>query len=260
MTVEYMQRRLIIEVKNVSKSYGTLIALKDVNFKIYEGELVSIIGPNGCGKSTLIQLLSKLLKPTSGEIVFFNKNTNKSMSAGVVFQDYRKSLFGWRTIRENVEVPLEIEGISPVERRKRVDKYLNLLKLKKFENCYPSELSGGLQQKVAIARALIYNPDILLLDEPFASLDPQTRQEMQIGLMRIWRITKKTTVLVTHSIDEAIYISNRIVTMTKSPGKVKKTIKVRFRYPRNPKIVLKGSFMKLKSSLWGLMEEGVHEA
>jgi len=207
----------MIRAKNISMIYkdGT-IALEGVSFSIAKGESCSVIGPSGCGKTTLLFILSGLLKPTEGEILINSKNI------ALILQDY--GLFPWKTVYENVSLGLEVRGVKKEEQRKIVLPLLEKLGLKGFENHYPRQLSGGMQQRVAFARALALNPEILLMDEPFSSLDALTREKLQNFLLKLWTNNKVTMVLVTHSIEEAVFLGRKIVVLSQRPGKVLKII------------------------------------
>ncbi len=207
----------MIRAKNISMIYkdGT-IALEGVSFSIAKGESCSVIGPSGCGKTTLLFILSGLLKPTEGEILINSKNI------ALILQDY--GLFPWKTVYENVSLGLEVRGVKKEEQRKIVLPLLEKLGLKGFENHYPRQLSGGMQQRVAFARALALNPEILLMDEPFSSLDALTREKLQNFLLKLWINNKVTMVLVTHSIEEAVFLGRKIVVLSQRPGKVLKII------------------------------------
>ena len=221
-----------VEVVGASKIFneGTanqVDALLDVNLTIAPGEFVSLIGPSGCGKSTLLRLIANLLEPTQGEI---SVNGKTSMQArldqdyGMAFQ--QAGLFDWRTVGKNIELPLELKGWNKKKREARVTEMLELVKLQDFGSMYPWQLSGGMQQRVAIARALAAHPPLLLMDEPFGALDEMTREYMQGELLRICAETSTTVVFVTHSIPEAVYLSNRVVVMSPRPGRILQVISV----------------------------------
>ena len=207
----------MIRAESISMIYkdGT-IALEGVSFSIAKGESCSVIGPSGCGKTTLLFILSGLLKPTEGEILINSKNI------ALILQDY--GLFPWKTVYENVSLGLEVRGVKKEEQRKIVLPLLEKLGLKGFENHYPRQLSGGMQQRVAFARALALNPEVLLMDEPFSSLDALTREKLQNFLLKLWINNKVTMVLVTHSIEEAVFLGRKIVVLSQRPGRVLKII------------------------------------
>lgn len=228
----------MIECRNVIKEYfdeesGYKVrALDSVNLKIEKNEFVSLVGPSGCGKTTLLNIISGFDKPTEGSVFFEGKLVEKpSSKKGVVFQE--TSIFPWLSSLENIMFGLEIKGYKKKDREEIAKKYLGLVRLKGFDHAYPHELSGGMKQKVAIARTLAMNPDVLLMDEPFSSLDEQTRNQLDFELMNIWQQEKKTVVFVTHSIQEAIILSDRVVLMTARPGRVQKEFKIDIPRPRN---------------------------
>lgn len=242
-----------ISIKNIEHFYKTsakdkqgIQVLQKVNLDIEQGEFVCIVGPSGCGKSTLLNIIGGLIRPTSGSIsVGLNEVTGPGKDRGIVFQGY--ALLPWRTVIANVELGLEINSVSKQERRELARKYLDLVGLLPYERYYPSQLSGGMKQRVAIARALAYDPEILLMDEPFSALDAQTRELLQAELLEIWRKTKKTIVFVTHSVDEAVYLSNKVVVMGANPGRIIKTIDVNLPYPRSHGT---NDFQQLRQEIW----------
>lgn len=222
-----MDGNCIIVVRNLSKIFETekrkIIALEDINLEVERGEFLAIVGPSGCGKSTLLRLIAGLESPSNGKIIFNEKKVSApGAERGMIFQEH--ALFPWRTARKNIEFGLEVKGMPKDERRRIVQHYVELVGLKGFEEAYPRELSGGMKQRVGIARALASSPEVLLLDEPFGSLDALTRNYMQKELMRIWEKEKKTILFVTHSVDEAVYLADRVVIFTARPGRVKKII------------------------------------
>jgi NitT/TauT family transport system ATP-binding protein len=208
-----------VEISNISKVFnlGTsnqVDALTDINLSIASGEFVSLIGPSGCGKSTLLRLIANLIEPTSGDLVVNGKSAKEArldQDYGMAFQ--QSGLFEWRTVAKNIELPLELKGWDKAKRQARATEMLELVKLSDFANHFPWQLSGGMQQRVAIARALAVHPSLLLMDEPFGALDEMTREHMQSELLSICRASGTTVVFVTHSIPEAVYLSNRVVVM-----------------------------------------------
>lgn len=198
-------------------------AVADLNLNVREGEFLTIVGPSGCGKSTLLDLIGGLTTPTKGRILINEKEvTGPGLDRAIVFQQY--ALYPWRTALQNVLFGLEAKGIAKQERIQQAKYYMDLVGLSQFHDHYPHELSGGMKQRVAIARGLAYDPEVLLMDEPFAALDAQTRENLQEELLHIWRKTKKTIIFITHGIDEAVYLGERIVVLTGNPGKVKTII------------------------------------
>jgi len=200
-------------------------ALEDISLDVRAGEFLALVGPSGCGKSTLLDLLGGLTTPTSGRILLDGRPiTGPGRDRGIVFQQY--ALFPWRTAAENVEFGLDIAGFNATQRREIARHFLDLVGLSGFANRYPHELSGGMKQRVAIARSLAYDPEVLLMDEPFAALDAQTRETLQGELLRIWRATGKTIVFITHGIDEAVVLGQRVAVMTSRPGRIKQVIDI----------------------------------
>ena len=221
-----------VNIKNVSKAFNEgkanqVDALREVSLDVKQGEFVSLIGPSGCGKSTLLRLIANLLEPTSGEVTVNGKTAVQArldQDYGMAFQ--QAGLFDWRTVRKNIELPLELKGWEKADRRTRADEMLQLVQLPEFGDHYPWQLSGGMQQRIAIARALAAHPPLLLMDEPFGALDEMTREYMQGELLRICAATGTTVVFVTHSIPEAVYLSNRVVVMSPRPGRITKVVDV----------------------------------
>ncbi|MFA5312897.1 MAG: ABC transporter ATP-binding protein [Methanomassiliicoccales archaeon] len=227
---------MILQITHLKKQFqkedGSLVAIDDFNLEVEEGEFVCILGPSGCGKTTLLRMIAGLDKPTSGSIKLKGKEiTSTGPDRGMVFQEF--ALFTWRTVRKNIEFGLEIKNMPAAERHKISDKYIDLVGLKGFEDSHPYELSGGMKQRVGIARALANDPSILLMDEPFGALDAQTRNQMQKELLRVWKETKKTVVFITHSVDEAVFLADKVVVLTSRPSKVKEIIEVSQERPRD---------------------------
>jgi NitT/TauT family transport system ATP-binding protein len=228
--------RRLVRISNLEKKYQTrdgkaIHALADVNLDIEEGEFVSIVGPSGCGKTTLLKILTGVLSRSSGDILIAgSKLSGPSREIGVVFQ--APVLLPWRTVLENVMVPIHIQSRDKQEFEARARRLLAMVGLAGFEDKYPSELSGGMQQRVGICRALVHDPSFLLMDEPFGALDAMTRETMNEELQRIWQESKKTVLLVTHSIPEAVYLADRVIVMTPRPGRIVEVIKVDLPRPR----------------------------
>jgi ABC-type nitrate/sulfonate/bicarbonate transport system ATPase subunit len=241
-----------IKVKNVNKTFatsdGSVEAVVDVSFEVQKGEFFTIIGPSGCGKSTVLSMIAGLIRPSSGTIeVDGNKVEGPNpRTIGLAFQD--PSLLPWRTVHKNVELGLEARGVPKNERAKTSHKYIELVGLAGFEKRYPHQLSGGMKQRVAIARSLSLDTDVLLLDEPFGALDEQTRVLMGEELLRILSVTSKTVVLVTHSIQEAVNLSDRVVVMSKRPGHILE--EVRIDVPRPRKLAMTVDYV---DKLWRLI-------
>jgi NitT/TauT family transport system ATP-binding protein len=243
---------MVYEVPSVNGSIRMLEALAGVDLDVSEGEFVSIIGPSGCGKTTIVEIIGGLRVPTSGELYVDNERvTSAHPSIGIVFQE--ESVFPWRTVAENVEFGLEVRGVPKKERQERCQGIIDLVRLKSFEAAYPKQLSGGMKQRVAIARALAQNPKILLMDEPFGALDQQTRMHLGGELLRIWEMTQKTVLFVTHDIHEAVYLSDRVVVMTHRPSKVKEIVTVDLPRPRGPETLSHTRLYELSARLWELL-------
>lgn len=252
-----------VRTENITKEFQKKdkgqrsIALAGINLQIKDGEFFAIIGPSGCGKSTFLEIVAGLIKPTSGSIYIDDKMiTGPDHNRGIVFQGY--ALFPWRTVMGNVAYGLEEKGVLQPERDEICIKYISLVGLLGFEKHYPHELSGGMKQRVAIARALAYDPDILLMDEPFAALDAQTREILQVELLRIWNETRKTVLFVTHNIEEAVFLADRIAVMSGRPGVIKKIIDVPLSRPRQEEHRLTQDFMKLRLDVGTLVREGAN--
>jgi NitT/TauT family transport system ATP-binding protein len=230
----------IIVVQNLYKMYETsgesLLALRNVNLSAYAGEFISCVGPSGCGKSTLLNIIGGLLDCTSGEVCFKGETHNEPRrEIGMMFQT--PVLFAWRTILDNVLLPVEILGLEKATHRTRALELLELVGLKGFETAYPRQLSGGMQQRAALSRVLVYDPEVLLLDEPFGALDEFTREAMNLELLRIWQSTSKTVFFVTHNINEAVFLADRVVVMTPRPGQIAKILEVKLPRPRTREVM-----------------------
>ena len=211
-----------------------VFALQDINLEVEAGEFISLIGPSGCGKSTLMRLIGDLLEATSGELIVHGKTPHQARldrDYGMVFQ--AATLYEWRSVLRNVQLPLEVMGYDKAERQKRALAMLDMVELSAFTNHYPWQLSGGMQQRVSIARALAFDPSVLLMDEPFGALDEFTRERMNLELLRIWEQTGKTIIFVTHSIAEAVFLSSRIVVMSPRPGRITEIVSNPLPYPRD---------------------------
>ncbi|HEY3420234.1 MAG TPA: ABC transporter ATP-binding protein [Methanomassiliicoccales archaeon] len=227
---------MILSIKNLHKVFpkeeGEMVAIDDFNLDVEEGEFICILGPSGCGKTTLLRMIAGLETPTSGDLLLNGKPITKPGSdRGMVFQEF--ALYPWRNVRKNIEFGLEIKKVSPLEREKISQRFIDLVGLNGFEKYHPYQLSGGMKQRVGIARALANEPTILLMDEPFGALDAQTRNLMQKELLRIWKETKKTVVFITHSVDEAVYLADRIVVLTTRPSKIKEIFEIKTEKPRD---------------------------
>ena len=216
----------------LKRSAGEVRALSEVSFQVHDGEFCSILGHSGCGKSTLLYMIAGFEKPNRGSLLVDGEPIKApNWDRTIVFQDY--ALFPWATVAQNIAFGLEMKGEPPEKRRQVVEHYIGLVGLGGFEHRFPHELSGGMQQRVAIARALAVNPQLLLMDEPFAALDAQTRDRMQDELVKIWQAERKTVIFITHSIEEAIRLSDRIIVFTRRPGRVKANLSVTLPRPRS---------------------------
>lgn len=225
-----------IQIRNLRKVYKTdekeTVALDDFTLNIKKGELISIVGPSGCGKTTILRLIAGLIEPSSGKVIIGGKVCKEpGPDRGMVFQEF--ALFPWRSVRKNVEFGLEVAGVPKEERRARAEKQIKAVGLEGFEDYRIHELSGGMKQRVGIARALVTEPDVILMDEPFGALDAQTRNIMQGELLKIIDNTDTTIIFVTHSVDEAVYLSDRIAVLTKRPARIKEIVEINIPRPRD---------------------------
>lgn len=223
--------------------------LHDISFSVEDGEIVSVIGPTGCGKSTLLRIIAGIASPDSGKVTIGGKDVVDSSTplSAVVFQSF--NLFPWRTVLKNIEFGLEAKGIQADEKQKIAQQFVELVGLKGYEKFHPHELSGGMQQRVGLARALAISPEVILLDEPFSSVDLLTRETLQDEVLRILKETKKTAILVTHNIDEAIVLSNRIFSLGGRPAVIKETFNIDLPYPRSDVVLQSSAALSLKSRL-----------
>ncbi len=232
----YQEGEDFIHIENLTKVYrrdeSETVAIENFDLSIRKGELVSIVGPSGCGKTTILRMIAGLLEPTSGTITVAGHPCDKpGPDRGMVFQDF--ALMPWRSVLKNVELGMEIAGVPKEERTRRAEEYIAIVGLEKFKDSRINELSGGMKQRVGIARALVNHPDVLLMDEPFGALDAQTRNLMQAELIKILDKTDQTIIFITHSVDEAVYLSDRIVVLTKRPATVKEVIEIPWPRPRD---------------------------
>jgi NitT/TauT family transport system ATP-binding protein len=243
-------KRLVVDASNISLSFetadGKVDALSNVDLQVADGEFVSFIGPSGCGKTTMLRVIADLQQPTSGNLLVNGMTAEQARLArsyGYVFQ--APALFPWRTIEKNLKLPLEIMGFSETEQQQRAEKYLALVNLNGFERKYPWQLSGGMQQRVSIARALSFDPDLLLMDEPFGALDEIVRDHLNQQLLHLWGTTEKTVLFVTHSIPEAVFLSSKIVVMSPRPGRIIDIIECNFPRDRTLEIRETPEFLKI---------------
>jgi NitT/TauT family transport system ATP-binding protein len=246
--------------KNRTEPAREFIALKDINLEVRKGEFLVLVGPSGCGKSTLLDILAGLAHPTAGAVYIDGKKvTGPALDRGIVLQGY--ALFPWRTVRQNVEFGLEIKKIPKRDRTSISDHFISLVGLDGFADRYPHELSGGMKQRVAIARALAYDPEVLLMDEPFAAVDAQTRENLQDELLRIWEATGKTIVFVTHSIEEATFLGDRVAVLTPNPGTLREIVKIDLPRPRhNSDTRSSAEFGWIRRKIWELLQNIPHES
>ncbi|MCF5701569.1 ABC transporter ATP-binding protein [Pseudomonas syringae] len=252
-----------LQVDKVSLRYkkpdgGTFTALEEVSFEVPDQQFAVLVGPSGCGKSSLLYLTAGLAEPTSGEIYVGGQLVQgPGADRGMVFQSY--TLFPWLTVRQNVEFGLKRRGMPAARRKEIVDYYVNEVGLAGFADNYAKQLSGGMMQRVAIARALANDPQILLMDEPFGALDSQTRLQMQQLLLRVWGNSKKTVLFVTHDIDEAILLGDRVYVMGAKPGRIKQILDVPIERPRSLDMVMERSFIDMKRQIFGLLHDDLEE-
>ncbi|PYJ14739.1 MAG: mannosyltransferase [Verrucomicrobia bacterium] len=259
METNFGDKTAKLRIRNLSKSFslnGTETqALQDVTLDVFSNEFCAVVGPSGCGKTTLLRLLAGLEQPTSGEVLYGDCSPNKP-KCNLVFQE--QAIFPWMTVWENIAFGLRRRGVKGAELNDIVKHFLNITGLSGFWNFYPYQLSGGMKQRVGVARAFANDPEILLMDEPFASLDEQNKTLLQDELLRIWEETKKTVVFITHSIDEAISLGDRVVVMTNRPGRIKSIIPVRFGRPRKMMELRKeAEYGALVYQVWQLLYEEV---
>ena len=246
----------MISIQGISKQYGNFQALQHVNLEIAKGEFVVLLGASGCGKSTLLNLVTGFDRSTAGRIVVNGREVTKvDPHCGMVFQQY--ALFPWLTVLDNVAFGLKMKGVSRAERHDVAQRFIEMVGLKGFEHKYPNTLSGGMRQRVSIARVLANDPDVILLDEPFAALDAMTRQVLQDELLQIYEKSKKTIIFITHSIDEALLLSTRMIIMSARPGRVVTDIRNDLPMPRNADVQLSPRYNELKSQIWGTVQSEV---
>jgi NitT/TauT family transport system ATP-binding protein len=249
----------IVSIRNVTKTFprGGVTALQDIELDVRSGEFISLIGPSGCGKSTLLRVIGDLIRPSSGEVLVNGKSAHRARldrDYGIVFQ--AAVLYDWRTVAKNISLPLELLGWDRTRRAKRVQEMLELVELAGFESHRPWQLSGGMQQRVSIARALSFSPALLLMDEPFGALDEMTRERLNMELLRIWQETGSTVVFVTHSISEAVFLSTRVVVMSARPGRIATIVPVDLEQPRRAETREDPRFFELVTQV----REGLHAA
>ncbi|MDA1000587.1 MAG: ABC transporter ATP-binding protein [bacterium] len=237
-----------IEIRNLRKVYNTperkVHALEDVNLNIEDGEFLALVGLSGCGKTTLLNILAGFVEITAGTVLMDGKTITSEYDKGVVFQEY--ALFPWLTALKNVEYGLAIRDVPPKEREEIAREFLRLVRLQDFADMYPHNLSGGMRQRVAVARALAFDPQVLLMDEPFGALDAQTREELQELTVDVWRKTKKTVLYVTHNLSEAVYMGERVVVFVPNPGRIREIVSIKIPRPRD---ALSKEFIEIQRNL-----------
>ncbi|WP_079914888.1 ABC transporter ATP-binding protein [Paenibacillus sp. 32352] len=242
-----------IEISQLSKVYkgrtGDVTALQNTDLTIGQNEFVCVVGPSGCGKTTLLNIIAGLEDATSGSVKVDGVEVKgPGKERGVVFQQY--ALFPWKTVLKNVEFGLKLRGLNKQERRETAEKYLEIVGLKDFAHAYPKELSGGMKQRVAIARAYAVQPEVLLMDEPFGALDAQTRAQLQEELLKTWQTEKKTCFFITHDVEEAVILAQKVIIMSARPGRIKEIIDVDIPYPRDQATKLDERFVQIKNEIW----------
>ena len=236
-------------VKKFNGRNGEMVALNGVDMDIHENEFICVVGPSGCGKSTLLNIIGGLDTPTEGHVYVDGKEVEgPGPDRGIVFQQY--ALFPWLTVEKNVQFGLKLQGKSPEECQEIAQKYIKMVELEQFAKSYPKELSGGMKQRVAIARAYAVNPKVLLMDEPFGALDAQTRTQLQQELLETWEKEQKTCFFITHDVEEAIILAQRVVIMCARPGRVKDIVDIDIPYPRNQETKMTPRFLELKNYIW----------
>ena len=248
------KRNIKLKIDNVKKIYnsrnGEMVALNGVSLDIYENEFICVVGPSGCGKSTLLNIIAGLLEPSSGSVYCDGKEVKGTgTERGVVFQQY--ALFPWMTVKKNVMFGLGLQGIKGKEAEEIAMKYIKMVQLEDFLDHYPKELSGGMKQRGAIARAYAVNPSVLLMDEPFGALDAQTRTQLQSELLETWEKEQKTCFFITHDVDEAIILAQKVIIMSARPGRIKEVVDVNIPYPRTQETKMAPEFLELKNHIWG---------
>jgi NitT/TauT family transport system ATP-binding protein len=248
-----------LQVSHLGKRFGDLDALRGIDLTIERGEFISVVGPSGCGKTTFLRIIAGLEPATSGEVLLDGRTVNEpSGDRGFVFQN--DSLLPWRTVFDNTIIGREVRSRVGAAERKHTAELLKLVGLEGFEKYYPRQLSGGMRQRVNLARALAIDPEILLMDEPFAALDAQTREIMQAELLRIWERGQKTVLFVTHQIDEAVFLSDRVLVFARRPGRLQEEVKIALPRPRTLEIKRTAEFVALVDHIWRLIEDDVRAA
>ena len=251
-----MEKKTLLSIKNLKKKFvtrdGELVALGSVTFDVYPGEFVSIVGPSGCGKTTLLKIIAGLLPKSEGEIYVDQDRFDPTREVGFVFQ--KALLLDWRKVLDNVLLPIEILKLDKKKYIPKAMEMLELVGLKGFEQAYPNELSGGMQQRVSLARALIHDPKLILMDEPFGALDAITREKMNLELQRIWAESKKTVLFITHEINEAVFLSDRVVVLSARPSRMVGSMDIDFARPRNLEVRTSSKFGEYAVEVYKMLE------
>jgi len=253
-----IDRKPLITIRNLRKVYptkgGEVCAIQDVTFDVYRGEFITLVGPSGCGKTTLLKIISGLLPKTDGELTFASEgDSGTRREVGMVFQ--KPVLLKWRSIVDNVLLPVEILRLARQSYVAKAIELLNLVGLNGFEKSYPNELSGGMQQRASISRALVHDPQLLLMDEPFGALDALTREKMNLEILRIWEETQKTILFVTHGIQEAVFLADRVIVLSARPARMVAAIDVNLPRPRTMELKAEKEFGQLCLEIYRLLEE-----
>lgn len=252
-----------IELNNITKTYSTksgpLLAVKDISFKVEEGNFVALVGPSGCGKSTLVRLLAGIITPSSGTISYEDDTYEKEVppaarrNLGFVFQEH--NLLPWYTVRENLTLPLDVFGLPEEDWSERINYLLELADLETQEDSYPAELSASMRQRLGVMRSLVHDPEILLMDEPFGTVDTTTREDLNIELLSIWRETNKTVIYITHNIEEAVLLASRVLVMGTNPGRITADMSIDLERPRDVDVITTGSFIDYVNQITGVIGE-----
>jgi len=255
--------RPVLEVRDLGKTFSrdgkTVAAIERFDLDVATGEFVSIVGPSGCGKSTLLHIVGGFETATRGAVRLAGRNvTGPGPDRGMMFQEF--SLYPWRSVFGNVVWPLEVQGMPKAERTALADRYLRLVGLYGFRDHYPAELSGGMKQRVALARVLVFDPRVMLMDEPFGALDAQTRELMQEELQAIWQENRRTVLFITHDIEEAIYLGDRVVVFTARPGRLKEEVRIDLPRPRSIEVKKTAAYLGYRNRVWDLLREEVLKA
>lgn len=252
---------MALTATNLSKEYtskrGEVLALENISIRVEDHEFVSVVGPSGCGKTTLLRLVAGLIEPSSGEIDYGVTAKNGKPHTAMVFQE--QGLFPWLSVLDNVAFGLDMQGVNETERHQRAERFINKVGLSGFANNYPHELSGGMRQRVALARAFLADPQVLLMDEPFGALDAQTRLVLQEELLRIWGDEKKTVLFITHDIEEAVLLSDRVLVMTGRPGRIQDDISIPLKRPRDLAAKDNSEVTEIKWHIWKMLESEVRQ-